>query len=253
MTNPSTFQQKFAINLSRGAYMLVLFFMVLMIGFVTFFIISYTSLKRFIPGYPDIENADKIYEADQQNMELLRVYEDEANKRSLWIKNLQAILSNNDSLLLSDVTDSITIDSNYKNIVFERPIEDSILRAQVERENELIKVNEMKGLLNKLNYIMPVDYLSYQSSARTTTFKTNPNIDVIACMKGIVVSITNTSAIIQHSDDLLSIYQNCADLNVLPGDQVTRGKEIGVVSDSVFNFELWHRGKSVNVKKILNQ
>lgn len=249
ISNPSTFQQKFAVSLSRGAYISLLIFITLLIGFISYLVISYTSLKKFIPGYPNIENADQIYETDLQNMEMLSEFEEEAKQRDLWIKNLQAILLEKDSVLFSDVVDSIKLDSNYKNIVFERPVEDSIVRAEVEKQEELIKVNEIKGVLKQLNFLLPVAYKKFIASSKTSTFITEVNAPIMACMKGIVVSKSGRTIVIQHQNSFLSIYKNCDNIRVESGEEISRGRELGEVKDSIFNFELWHDGKTINIKK----
>ena len=66
-----------------------------------------------------------------------------------------------------------------------------------------------------------------------------------------IVSKTKKSAVIQHANNMVSIYKNCLTLQLNEGDNISRGKQIGVVTDSVFHFELWHNGKSINPKDFL--
>lgn len=250
ISNPSTFQQKFAVNLTKGAYFSLLAVIVLIIAVLTYLVISYTSLKKFIPGYPNVENAEMVYETDQANIMYLSEVESATKQRDLWIKNLQNILSGNDSLFISHVVDSIKSDSNYKNIVFERPIEDSLIRVEVEQEDKLIKEDEIKGMLKRSNFLIPVSYNHFSSSSRTTTFLTQFDAPILSCMQGSVISKTNNMILVQHSDDFLSIYKNCRNVNVKIGDQINRGKEIATVRDSVLSFELWHEGKPINIKEV---
>lgn len=253
VSDPSSFQPKFAIVLSKGAYILVLFSTFLLIMMLAYLIISYTSLKYLIPGYPTIANREEVYRIDQKNMELLGELEEQAKNRDLWIQNLQAILMDNDAHLLSDVVDSIKVDSSYRNIIFQRPIEDSFLRSEVKAEEELIKRNELKGLLNKQNFLIPVEYIKHQRSYNSSLFLTEINSTIISCMKGVVIGRDNQSVIIQHTDDLVSLYKNCGDIQLNVGEEVSRGKELGIVRDSVFMFELWHKGKPVDIKKVTSQ
>lgn len=255
ISNPSSFEQKFSITLSRISYLTISVLTILLLGVAIFFIISYTSLKQYIPGYPDTENALKVIETDQANLELITQIQKENIDRELWIKNLKNILSDNDSISLDSLKAEIKKDSNnYKNIIFERPIEDSILREKIANENIIMEEDAIEGMLRKLNFTPPV----YGSFMETKPYvgidlKTELNEAVRASMKGIVIAKTDNSAIIQHPNNIVSVYKNCLTLKLNEGENITRGKQIGVVTDSVFHFELWYNGKAVNPKKYLNE
>ena len=130
--NPNSFEEKFSLSLSRAGYILSLLFIVLFIGFLSYLTISYTSLRKFIPGYPDIDRADEIIKKDIKNQQLIAELTEEMNSRDKWIKNLKNILSESDSILITDLEELQTLDSNYKKNIFERIPEDSILREKVE-------------------------------------------------------------------------------------------------------------------------
>lgn len=254
ISNPSSFEQKFSITLSRISYIVITFVAFLLLALTIFLVISYTSLKQYVPGYPNTENTLKVLEADHNNLELLTNIQKENYHRSLWIKNLKKILNNDDSMLLDSLKPQINKDSaNYKNLIFERPIEDSILRERITDENILIEENAIEGLLKKLNFTPPVygDYIQTKP-AFGIYLKTELNESIRAPMKGIVVATTSNIAVIQHPNNIVSVYKNCLTLNLSEGENITRGKQIGVVADSVFHFELWYNGKSVNPKKYLN-
>ncbi len=255
ISNPSSFQEKFAITLSRSGYILVIFLSILLIAFITYLTISYTSLRKYIPGYPDIDNIDQILETDKENLSLINSVDQQNKQRDLWIKNLQNILSNNDSVLLPQVKEQLTNDSlDYKNIIFERSLADSLLRKKVEIEEKLIKQNEIKGILRSLNFLSPVEGNPSAfggSNSFGVKYKTLMNTSVQSCMKGVVISTSKNMATIQHSENLISIYKSCTDLTVKPGDEISRGKEIGNTLDSTFHFELWHKGKPVELNKIV--
>lgn len=254
ISNPSSFEQKFSITLTRISYLVISALTVLLIAVAVFFIISYTSLKQYIPGYPNTENALKVLETDQNNLVLLTKIQKENIDRQLWINNLKNILSDNDSILLDSLNAEIKKDSNnYKNLIFERPVEDSVLREKVKTENIIMEEDAIGGMLTKLNFTPPV----YGAFMETKPYigidlKTELNESVRASMKGIVVSKTNSSAVIQHPNNIVSVYKNCLTLKLNEGENIPRGKQIGVVTDSIFHFELWYNGKSVNPKKYLN-
>ena len=71
ISNPSSFEQKFSITLTRISYIIISVVSFLLLSFIIFLIISYTSLKQYIPGFPDTETTQKILETDKNNLALL--------------------------------------------------------------------------------------------------------------------------------------------------------------------------------------
>ena len=144
-------------------------------------------------------------------MNFNKIEQDNKN-RELWIENLSAILSGTDTILFRDVVDSIKNDStfDYKNIVFERSKEDSILRNNVELENKLSQNSIVKKLL--------FDNMNFQSpNSGEIKSKTNGNLNEItylsnresainSSMKGVVISLVDKNIMIQHNNDFISVY-----------------------------------------------
>ena len=90
-------------------------------------LISFTNLREFIPGYPDVNMRRNIL------MSAIRLdsLDRELALRDKYFENLNAIISGNqpvESLAQQDTT------KNYKAINFNTHPNDSTLRAQVENE-----------------------------------------------------------------------------------------------------------------------
>ena len=79
ISNPSSFEQKFSITLTRSGFIFISLLTTLLFSIIVYLIISFTSLRQYIPGYPDIENADKINETDKSNIELLSLIEKDSH------------------------------------------------------------------------------------------------------------------------------------------------------------------------------
>lgn len=251
ISNPSTFQEGFVMNMSRVGYFILFSIIILLIATITYFTIAYTSIKQYIPGYPDIENADKIYETDLANISDLSLIKKQNQDRLLWIENLKNILTDNDSILMKDVEDLKEKDSNnYKNIIFERNQADSLLRIKVAAEEAKYEQNNLRGVLYKQNFSPPVDG-KLKKLKSEFVYVTDSNETVSASMKGVLVSKTYNSFMLQHADNLLSVYKNCSGIKETIGTEIPRGKAVGEVKDTALVFEVWYKGKPIDLKKII--
>ena len=250
--DPDSFNENFAVTLKKSNTILIALFLILFFSVLVYFVISYTSIKKLIPGYP--KNGDNVEYITSKTSEL----ENENKNRELWIKNLQEILTNNDSIHLRDIIDTLTIDStiDYKNIFFERPIEDSLLRIKIKNYNELNQNTVVKSLLTSaLEFKKPYNnkiIRTNQGEINQATYKAKRKTPIKASMDGIIVSKTKRTLILQHSNNFISIYKNCKDINGKIGEELEKGNEIGFAADSVFHFQIWYKGNSVPVETYQN-
>lgn len=252
LLNPKTYEEKFALSINNRNSILVGIALTLFFGFVVYLIISYTSLKRFIPGFP--KNASELYEIDKNNQIKINELDAKNKNRELWITNLQNILNEEDSILLEDINDTLIKDStfDYKKVVFERIKEDSALRKKVAEYNSSNKNSIARSIL--------VSVLKYEQPHKgkiigrkieklhQATFKARYKSKVRTAMEGTVISKSDNSLVLQHQNNIVSVYQNFTDISPKIGDELSRGIKIGVVKDSIFQFQIWYNGVSVSVK-----
>ena len=66
-------------------------------------------------------------------------------------------------------------------------------------------------------------------------------------MDGVVIGKTKRSVIMQHSNNIVSVYSNFDNSSTSIGQEIAKGKNLGQVKDSVFRFQLWYNGESVPV------
>ena len=254
--NPNSFEEKFSLSLSRAGYILSLLFIVLFIGFLSYLTISYTSLRKFIPGYPDIDRADEIIKKDIKNQQLIAELTEEMNSRDKWIKNLKNILSESDSILITDLEELQTLDSNYKKNIFERIPEDSILREKVENFGKEEAKDELSGILKEKNFVNPINGSITRNQSQGfwgVNIETDSAEAIRSPMEGSVFYIQGGTIIIYHTESVLTKYKNCAAIQVKIGEQLSRGKRIAQVQNDELHFELWYKGKSIDPKTILKE
>ncbi len=252
LQDPKTFEEKFALSINNRNSILVGLALILLFGFLVYLVISYTSLKRFIPGFP--KNASELYEIDRNNQNKLVKLEAQSKNRDLWIKNLQAILNEEDSILLKDIGDTLQKDStfDYKKVVFEKVKEDSVLRSKLENLNNSNKNSIVRSILvSVLNYEKP--HLGEIKSRKDgdlnqLTFEAKKKSKVRSAMEGTVIAKSESSIVLQHQNNIVSVYNNFTDISPNIGDRIDKGSKMGIVKDSIFQFQIWYNGISVPVE-----
>lgn len=252
--NPITFKQKFSIILSKRNTILVLSGFSIVFGLFVFLVISFTSLKNFIPGYPS--RGSELFLLDKENQLKLSELSEQNKDRDLWIKNLQSILSNKDSISVSQINESLAKDSNfnYKLIVFERVKEDSILRERIHQIESQGKYSLAKTILKEVLFFeMPLEGNSKElksNSVSTYSISCKKKESISNTMDGKVIGVSENSLIIQHSHDFVSSFSGIDNLKTELGEFVERGNRLGSTSDTTLLYQLWYKGESVPLRVI---
>ena len=249
LQDPVSFEQKFSLTLTKSSTLLVGLALFLIIGTIFYFVISYTSLRNFIPGFP--KNASELYEIDKENQEKVILLEQKTASRNKWITNLQSILNNKDTITLLDIDELIKSDStvDYKNIIFERSQEDSILRKRIANQklngsDKLVR-NILKNLMN-FEQPLPGEMSSTENQGLNETFyKAKYKSQVKSSMEGVVISKTSNSIFIQHPHNVISAYYDLSEIKPTIGSDIYKGDKIGIMRDTALRYQLWYKGKTI--------
>jgi murein DD-endopeptidase MepM/ murein hydrolase activator NlpD len=257
---------KFRLNLLN--LVLVIFGVALLLIVITTFIIAFTPLREYIPGYTDTNLNREVYLLNLRADSLSR----EMHKKDVYFDNLKKIVEGYDfaadSALASlsiyeplpaGVTDTITL---------RKSVQDSLLRAEYEAQDQYnlfgadLMSTTKPGTLVK-NFFVPLN------GSVTNAFNADEahyGIDIVsagdqiinATLDGTVVfstwSINNGYCIgIQHEDSYFSVYKHNATLLKKEGDYVRAGEAIAILGESGddatfehLHFELWHNGIAIN-------
>lgn len=231
----------------------ILFIFVVALVYLT---IAYTPIRELIPGYPDAMISHHI----RQNAMKLDSLEQELIMRDQYFTNLNRIVNGDRP---QDFMNDTTGVSDTEGIVFSRSITDSMLRVQVDAEEQfrlsLSGTSENGQNLNEIHFFKPVQGIV------TNPFKPLENhfgIDIVAgpdevvkaTLDGTVTMATWTLETgyviqIQHDNNLMSVYKHNAELFRTVGLKVMAGDAIAIVGNSGelttgphLHFELWHNG-----------
>jgi murein DD-endopeptidase MepM/ murein hydrolase activator NlpD len=265
VTNDTTFQEVWRIRLTQyNAFLLITFLVFFIIGTTTA-LITFTNLREFIPGYPDVTMRRNILVSAIR----LDSLEKELALRDKYFVNLNAIIAGKQpvsSLSLRDTT------RNYNTITFRTSPEDSALRAQIERDDRYNltlgpAAIESVTSLASLHFFPPVKGIvsgkfDLRSKHFGTDIVTKPKSVVNAALDGTVIFTgwtmeTGFVIEVQHSNNIVSVYKHNASLLKETGDLVRTGEAIAIVGDSGelytsgphLHFEIWYKGSPLDPEK----
>jgi murein DD-endopeptidase MepM/ murein hydrolase activator NlpD len=263
--NDHTFEEVWRVVMTRyNAFLIITLIVVFIIG-LTASLISFTNLREFIPGYPDVTmRRDMLMNAirlDSLDMEL--------KLRDKYFADINAIVSGKRPPEIYQEQDS---SKDYKDIKFANPPEDSALRANVEKDEQynLTLSPGSPGSVSSLadmHFFPPVKgIVSGKYDVRTKHFGTDivtqPKAVVSAVLDGTVICTgwtmeTGFVIEIQHQNNIVSIYKHNESLLKETGDLVRAGEAISIVGDSGerytsgphLHFEIWYKGTPLDPEK----
>lgn len=257
--NESTFEEKISFKLSRlNVFVTGSLFIILLIGFTTL-LIAFTPLREYIPGYSSTKLKRQATELTYKTDSLVTVL-DYTNR---YLDNVRLVLKGDiekngvdrDSLMAQFKIDPSSIDLT--------PIrEDSLLRAQVELEDKynLFERNSQTGSIVLFAPLSGTISEHYDAEKKhyAVDLVAPRDMPVKAVAHGTVIfsewtADTGYVIIVEHENDLLSVYKHNGSLSKSQGDIVRAGEVIASVGNTGelttgphLHFELWSQGSPVN-------
>ncbi|MCK9612379.1 MAG: M23 family metallopeptidase [Bacteroidales bacterium] len=261
--NDSTFERKVSFRLTRMNVFVVVGTAVILLIIATTFIIAYTPLREYIPGYGDVRVQRDIYKL------LLKTdsIEQEIARRNLYLENLKYIIAGKDFPNPDLKKPSDSAGNQYMALDFSITPEDSELRKYFEAEDKYnLTFNEDKAAKNSISsffFFTPVKGIIINGF---NPAKRHFGVDILAQKNDAVKSTLDGTVIftgwmletgyvisIQHSNNIISVYKHNSVLLKKPGDYVKAGEPIAIVGNSGeftsgphLHFELWHGGSPAN-------
>ena len=247
---------------------LVIIGIALLLIIITTFIIAFTPLREYIPGYTDTNLNREVYELSLRADSI----EKEMMKKDVYFENLKKIVEGYDfaadSALASiniyeplpkGVTDTITL---------KKSVQDSLLRAEYEAQSQYNLFGDdylppAKPSSLVKNFFVPltgtiINGFNPDEGHFGVDIVTDGDQIINATLDGTVVfstwSINNGYCIgIQHEDSYFSVYKHNATLLKKEGDYVKAGEAIAILGRSGeaeesehLHFELWRSGIAIN-------
>lgn len=261
--NEDTFEERFAIKLSRLNVFILFSLLAISLIFFTTLLIAFTPIREYIPGYSSTELKKRAtlltYKTDsiQRELELNQQYL--ATIRSVLTGEIQQIDFNRDSLVNAAERDMELIEPSR---------EDSLLREKVRKED---KYNLFDTGIEGTSFVLfpPVKgtiSATYNIEDRhfAVDIALTVNTPIKAVADGTVIFSewtveTGYVMIIAHEQDLLSVYKHNGSLTKIQGDLVKSGEVVALSGNSGefttgphLHFELWSNGYPVNPQNFID-
>lgn len=257
--NDTTLEQVWYMRISRLNVLSIFAPLLVILIVLIVVLIAFTPLREFIPGYPDDNTRRQIVhnaiKADSLEKVIL--------SWDRYFDNVNSILTGKDPAPIEQVPpDTLLGRQSRASVLVSR---DSLFRAQVEHEEQLnlsIQNSKKKDFDNLLFYPPAKGVITEAFSPSENHFgihiATESGAAVTSTLDGTVLSVYWTldegyTIMIQHSDNLVSIYKQTARPLAKIGDRVASGETIafmGATTDInkevVLHFELWHNGAPIN-------
>ena len=247
---------------------LVIIGIVLLLIILTIFLIAFTPLREYIPGYTDTNLNREVYELNLRADSIER----ELQKKEIYFENLKRVVEGYDfaadsALALVSIYEPLPQDV-IDTITLRKSKQDSLLRAEYEAENQYnllgpdyLPPTKPSSLVK--NFFVPLNGtvlkpFNADEGHYGVDIATDGDKIINATLDGTVVfanwSIDNGYCIgIQHEDSYLSIYKHNATLLKKEGEYVKAGEAVAILGRSGdketfehLHFELWHNGIAVN-------
>jgi murein DD-endopeptidase MepM/ murein hydrolase activator NlpD len=268
--NEDTYEVKLSFRLSRLNVFVVLGLTGIILVILTIFLIAFTPLKEYIPGYMDVDLQRKVYELQLRADSI----EQEFARKTLYFENLKKIIEGRETTeYYQDLNDSIETKDpaiNYADIRLTHTQEDSLFRLEYERRGKYD--NYRSSLPSDLSSTYSrSNFLFFPPLQGIVTSRFDPEIDhfgvdivadrnepIKAALDGMVILSgwtieTGNVIAIQHTQNILSVYKHNSVLLKKEGTFVKAGEVIAIIGETGelstgphLHFELWFNGNPVD-------
>lgn len=254
-----------SVKFSRSTAVLVLVNILLLLCVLIYCVVAYTPIRTLIPGYPDANTK----RAAIRNAMRIDSLEKVVGRWELYSENLRRVVEGDGTV---DVGGLLSGTDTFEESASDEPdgMSDAEFRDAVVREEQFdLSAGRRKEL--------PIEGIHFFTPLKGVVSKpydkyVHPYVDLTAPANSVVMAALDGTVIftgwnndagytiqIQHSDDIVSIYQHAEKLLKNTGDKVLAGTPIALVGGTGdlavgdhLRFELWYRGESVDPAKYVN-
>ena len=238
-------------SLSRGRLALVLTTLIILVVTAFFCLIAFTPIRNFVPGYPD---ASTRREALNRAI-LIDSLERAVARWDLYAENLVRVVEGRDAIGTDSLARIVSTDSIGRAELDRMKESDSLLRAKVNAEEQFAVGGEGRNLtIEGMQFFTPLKGVVSRPYDRIM----HPYLDLTAPEGSVVMAVLSGSVIdsywsdesgyvtvIQHDNNIISIYKNNRQNLRKAGDNVSAGSPVALMGDHL-HLEIWYKGEAVN-------
>jgi len=259
--NDDTLEERASFNLRPLNVFVTAGLAIILLITITTFLIAFTGLREYIPGYADLKTQRRVYnlvmKADSMERSL--------RARDLYITNLKGIINGDVSVEPAKMP---VKNPQADTVHMVRSAADEALRKMIESQDASINLATGQPDLNGFSFFPPLK--------GTITNKFDPGskhfgLDIVAgADEGIKATLDGTVILsdftaetgyvigIQHANNIFSLYKHNSALLKKAGDFVQAGDVVAIIGNSGelsegphLHFELWLNGSAVNPQRYI--
>ena len=265
LVDDNTHRQIRVLRFTRWTFFLTILSIVTVLLVGALAIVAFTPLKTFVPGYPDA----RTQSATIRNAAAIDSLEDVISRWEFYSENLKKVMEGQAPVPLDSV---IRIYDRQKEESLDKEYlagRDSALRQSVREAGQF-------GLLSSQARDLPIEGLHFFTPMKGVVSRpfeamVHPYIDISAPQGSVVMAVLDGTVVnaswsdeygytlvIQHPDDIISVYMHNQKLLRSQGDKVSAGSSVALVgnsgldpSGSHLHFELWYKGEAIDPVKYI--
>jgi|TARA_B110000971_G_scaffold100454_1_gene103271 murein DD-endopeptidase MepM/ murein hydrolase activator NlpD len=257
--NEDTFEERFAVKLTRLNVFFLTSLAAIILVILTTLLIVFTPLREYIPGYSSTALKKQALKLDSKTDSLIK----SINMNDAYINSLKrvlrgevsAVVINKDSIFKAVQADTDILELNASKA-------DSLLREKVRNEDKY-NLFESASTVKDFVFFPPVNGsissgfdLNEKHFAVDIVIPTNTPVKATSDGRVLFASWTSDAGyviIIDHGDELISVYKHNSSLTKSQGDFV-KSREVIAISGASgelstgphLHFELWSNGIPLN-------
>ncbi len=262
--NEDTYEEKISVRLSPLRLFTILSVVAVILVVATTWLIAFTGLREFIPGYPNgrMRNmiTNNVLRVDSLEMEIL--------KRDRYFNSLRQVLRGEDYRPVELMNDSLR--PKYDTIRFNLSREETAFRAEIEEKERFnLELGRDDGDDKEFyHFFPPVEGIISRGFEEKIG---HYGIDIVAkydakistVLDGTVIFVdwtiqTGYVMVVQHASNFISVYKHNAVLLKKQGDYVRVGEAIAVLGNTGeettgphLHFELWRAGNPLKPQNFI--
>ncbi|MFC1731572.1 M23 family metallopeptidase [candidate division KSB1 bacterium] len=266
--NDENFEERLSFRLSRLNVFIVLGTITIVLIVGTIYIIAFTPLREYIPGYTDVSIQKKVYDNTLRADSL----EIAVKQRDRYISDLKRVIDG-EIVEIEKVIDTGN-PGKYDTIKLRRSTADSILRAEIENQSEYnltYGYGESEEMISGSSELSSFFFFTPVKGIVSNPFdmaKKHYGIDILAKKNEAIKATLDGTVIfsnwtletgyiiaIQHHYNIISVYKHNSALLKKGGNYVKAGEVIAIIGETGelstgphLHFELWYNGNPVNPK-----
>ena len=263
--NEDTFEETFSLKLNlMNVFIVTMLSAIFLIG-ITTYIIAFTPLRQYIPGYASTKLKQDAMNLAIQSDSLENIIRENnayiSSVRKVLTGDLEYAKFNKDSIIAAEkqvINEGDLVASEAENNLLEK----------VKQED---KYNVFETSKPKVNFVLfppaegkIIQPYNAKNKHLAVTLALVKNTPIKSVATGTIVFADWTPSfgyvvIIRHQDGILSVYKNAGSLTKKQGDTVKSGEVVALAGNSInpnasitLHFELWKDGFPIDPTQFIN-